>query len=89
MSVDDVVDRRLFQLPLAGISVVAGQGEAMPVQIVQLHVITPVVVSRPPRFLRNSVCWVTDSEVNSAMVQLPRALKLVQVLGAHMVQVFS
>src|SRR5882762_10938653 len=50
-SVDDVVDRRLLHFPFAGIPVVAGQGEAMPILIIQLHVITPVVIPRPARFL--------------------------------------
>src|SRR5207302_6285300 len=50
-SIDDVVDRRLLHCPLAAAAVVARQGEAMPVGIVQLHVIAPVVVARPPRLL--------------------------------------
>src|SRR5687767_7639118 len=51
VSVDDVVDRRLLHCPASGIAVVAGQGEAMPIGIVQLHMIASVVIPRPARLL--------------------------------------
>lgn len=48
--VDDVVDRSLLHFPFAGLVVVTGQGEAMPILIVQLWMIRPVVITRPPGF---------------------------------------
>ena len=48
--IDDVIHRRLLHRPLAGFPVILGQGEAVPIGIVQLGVIGPVVIARPPRF---------------------------------------
>src|SRR5216684_1862645 len=86
-SVDDVVDRRLLHRPIAGIAVVPGQGEAMPILIVELHMITPVVIPRPTRFLAEQRVAGDGLRGQKPVVQLPRALKLVKVLGAHVANV--
>src|SRR5215469_8300605 len=49
-SVDDVINGSLFHLPLSGIPIVARQGEAMPILVVQLRMIRAVVITGPPRF---------------------------------------
>src|SRR5437016_4356287 len=87
-SVDDVVDRRLLHFPFAGIPVVAGQGEAMPILIIQLHVIAPVVIPRPPRFLAEQRVMGHGLRGQKPVVQLPRALERVKVFGAHVAHVF-
>src|SRR5712691_11719248 len=76
-SVDDVVDRRLLHFPFAGIPVEAGQGEAMPILIIQLHVITPVVIPRPTRFLAEQRVTGDGLRGQKPVVQLPHQLKLV------------
>src|SRR5712692_7453774 len=81
-SVDDVVDRRLLHCPASGIPVVAGQGEAMPIGIVQLHMITAVVIPRPTRFLAEQRVMRHGLRGPKPVVQLPRSLKLVKVFGA-------
>ena len=50
-SVDDVIDRRLLHCPFPGIPIVSGQGEAMPILVVQLHVVTAIIIAGPTRFL--------------------------------------
>ena len=49
--VDDVVNGRLLHLPLVGLPIIAGQGEAMPVLIVEFREIAPIVVAGPTRLL--------------------------------------
>ena len=50
-SPNNVMHRQLAHLPFAGLRVVAGGGEGMPLGIVQLRKIPSVVVARPARFL--------------------------------------
>ena len=87
-SVDDVVDGRLLQLPLARVPVVARDGEAVPVGVVQLRVVGPVVVARPPRLGAEHRMVGHRLRCQDPMVELPRPLKLVEVLGGEVVQVF-
>lgn len=49
--VDDVIDGGLLHFPFPGFPVEARQGEAMPIIIIQLHMIASIVIPRPPRFL--------------------------------------
>jgi len=49
--IDDVIHGRLFHFPRPGFPVVLGQGEAVPIGVVKLHMIAPIVIPRPPRFL--------------------------------------
>jgi hypothetical protein len=65
------------------------QGEAMPILIVQLHVIAPVVLPRPARFLAEQRVMGHGLRGQEPVVQLPRALKLVQVFCAYVFHVLT
>src|SRR6266496_1437007 len=73
---------------LAGLTVVARQREAVPVLVVELHVIAAVVVARPTRFLAEQRVLGDGLRGEQPVVELPRALELVQVFGAHVAHVF-
>src|SRR3954468_13213780 len=87
-SVDDVVDRRLLHRPIAALAVVAREGEAVPVLVVELGMIAAVVVARPACFFPEHGVARHGLRRDQAMVQLPYALELMQVLGAHVAHVF-
>jgi hypothetical protein len=55
----------------------------MPIGIIQLHMITPVVIPWPPRFLAVERVMGHGLRGLKPVVQLPRALKLVKVFGAR------
>ncbi len=48
--VDNVVYGDLLHSPFPGFPIVARQGEAMPIGVIQLRMIGPIVIPRPPRF---------------------------------------
>ena len=76
-SVDDVIDRSLFHRPRPGFPFVAGQGEAMPIFVVQLRMIRPIIVSRPPRFRPEQGVLRDTFRGQGPVLELPCALKLV------------
>ena len=82
--VNDVVDGGLFHGPFPGFPIVAGQGEAVPVGVIQLRMIGPVVISRPPRFCPEHRVMRYRLRGQDPVVQLPRPLKLVEVLGPRL-----
>src|SRR4051812_611506 len=86
-SVDDVVDRRLLHGPLATLAVVAREGEAVPVLVIQPRMVAAVVVARPACFFAEHGVARHGLRSDQAMVQLPHALQLVQVLGGHVAHV--
>src|SRR6266487_2812780 len=50
VSIYDVKDRSLLHRPLSGLAVVAGQGEAMPIVVIEPRMVGPVVIARPAGF---------------------------------------
>ncbi len=60
----------------------------MPVFVVELHVIAPIVIPRPPRFLAEQGVMGDGEGSGEPVVELPGPLKLVQILGPHVLHVF-
>src|SRR5215467_6723469 len=87
-SIYDVIDRSLLHLPLPAVPVVAGQGEAVPILVVQLRMIRPVIVSRPPRFRPEQGVLRDTLRGQDPVFKLPCALKLVKILGPEMGEIF-
>ena len=79
---------RCEQSPRPGIPIVAGQGEAMPIFVVQLRMIGAVVISGPPRFRPEQRVLHHSLRGQNPVVKLPRPLKLVKVFGAEINEVF-
>src|SRR5262249_35715028 len=88
VSIYDVIHWSLLHLPLPGVPVVAGQGEAMPIFVVQLRMIRPIIVSRPPRFSPEQGMLRDAFRGQDPVFKLPCALKLVKVFGPEMGEIF-
>ena len=87
-SVDDVIDGGFFHCPLAGFPVVLGQGKAMPVFIVELHMITAIVIPRPARFLAEHRVMRHRLGSQDPVLKFPRPLQLVKVFCPKVIEVF-
>src|SRR4029078_10793715 len=87
-SVYDVIHGSLLHLPFPGFAIVAGEGEAVPILVVELRMVRPVVISGPPRLLPEKRVLRNAFRGENAVMKLPRTLQLVQVLSAEMFQVF-
>jgi len=83
-----VVHRQLAHAPLTGFRVVLRRGENVPPAIVQLRKIAAIVVAGPGSFL--AVQRVPQHGLGGPhpVLEFPGALKLVDVFGADVVEVF-
>ena len=84
--IDEVVDGGLLHGPFAGVPIVAREGEAVPLGVVQCRMIGPIVVSRPARFRPEHRVMGHGLRGQDPVVKLPRPLKLVQVFGPEKVR---
>src|SRR5574340_829201 len=84
---DDVMHRQLAHVPFTGLRVVLRRGESMPRGIVYLRIIAAIIVTRPSGFL--PVQRVPEHGLGSPdpVVEFPRSLELMEVLGTDMVEI--
>ena len=79
-----MVQGGLLHGPFPGLRIVAGQGEAMPIGVIQLRMIGPVVIPRPPRFLPEQGVLGHTLRSQDPVLKLPRPHQLVQAVGPEM-----
>ncbi len=67
---------------------VARQGKAVPVGVIQLRMIGSIVIAQPPRFLSEHHVLRDAFQGQDPVVEFPRPHELVKVFGSEMVEVF-